>query len=149
MHLLQNEYFYIINQFIDIKKIIERLRDDNLSPRIRKIFTQIHTDYFIRKYFSTITIQTFFQNENLITSNLVENLANTPQQKELQEYLSVSDKKSQVSDTGEEKMSNIMHTIFNNLECYRLFHSKNSQTFEQNFKLKYLITYKFMMFFVI
>ena len=134
MHLLQNEYFYIINQFIDIKKIIERLRDDNLSPRIRKIFTQIHTDYFIRKYFSTITIQKFFQNENLITSNLVENLANTPQQKELQEYLSVSDKKSQVSDTGEEKMSNIMHTIFNNLECYRLFHNKNSQTFEQNFK---------------
>ena len=134
IHLLQNEYFYIFNQFIDIKKIIERLKDDNLSPRIRKIFTQIHTDYFIKNYFSTITIQKFFQNENLITSNLVENLSNTIHQKELQEYLTLSDKKSQTSESGEEKMSKIMSTIFNNLESYRYFHTKFAETFEDNFK---------------
>ena len=135
IHLLQNEYFYIFNQFIDIKKIIDRLKDGNLSPRIRKIFTQIHTDYFIRNYFSTITIQKFFQNENLISSNLVENLSNTTYQKDLQEYLTISDKKSQISDSGEEKMSKIMSTIFNNLECYRYFHTKFSEVFEGNFKL--------------
>ena len=134
IHLLQSEYFYIINQFIFIKKIIDKLNDENLSPRIRKIFTQIHTDYFIKNYFSTITIQKFFQNENLISSNLVENLSNTMYQKELQEYLVVNDKKSQSSETGEEKMSKILSTIFYNLENYRYFHDKYSQYFEGNFK---------------
>ena len=134
IHLLQSEYFYIINQFIYIKKIIDKLNEDNLSPRIRKIFTQIHTDYFFKNYFSTITIQKFFQNENLISSNLVENLSNTVHQKELQEYLVVSDKKSQTSETGEEKMSKILSTIFINLESYRSFHNKYSQVFDGNFK---------------
>ena len=135
IHLLQSEYFYIINQFIDIKKIIDKLGNDDLSPRIRKRLTQIHTDYFVKNYFSTITIQKFFQNENLITSNLVENLANTSEQKELQEYITINDKKSQASETGEEKMSKIMATIFNNLESYKYFHTKNINIFENNFKL--------------
>ena len=134
IHLLQSEYFYIFNQFIDIKKIIEKLKDDELKPRIRKIFTQIHTDYFFRNYFSTITIQKFFQNENLVSSNLVENLSNTNQQRDLQEYLTINDKKSQSSESGEEKMSKIMQTIFNNLENYRSFHNKFSDIFEGNFK---------------
>ena len=134
IHLFQSEYIYIFNQFIDIKRIIEKLREDNLSPRIRKIYTQIHTDYFIKNYFSTITIQKFFQNENLITSNLVENLSTTIHQKELQEYLTINDKKSQSSESGEEKMSKIMQTIFNNLENYRYFHNKFLTIFEGNFK---------------
>ena len=94
IHLLQSEYFYVINQFIDIKRVIEKLKEDNLIPRLRKIYTQIHTDYFVKNYFSIITIQKYFQNENLITSNLVENLSKTIHQKELQEYLTVNDKKS-------------------------------------------------------
>ena len=124
----------IIYQFIDIKRIIEKLKEDKLIPRLRKIYTQIHADYFIRNYFSTITIQKFFQNENLITSNLVENLSKTIQQKELQEYLTVNDKKSQISETGEEKMSKIMQTIFNNLEKFRYFHNKFFEIFQGNFK---------------
>ena len=134
IHLFQSEYIYIFNQFIDIKRIIEKLKEDNLSPRIRKIYTQIHTDYFIKNYFSTITIQKFFQNENLISSNLVENLSNTIHQKELQEYLTINDKKSQSSESGEEKMSKIMQTIFNNLENYRYYHNKFSNIFEGKFK---------------
>ena len=136
IHYLQSEYFYIINQFIDIKKIIDKLNEDNLTPRLRKIFSQIYIDYFIRNYFSTITIQKFFQNENLITSNLVENLSNTNQQKELQDYLIASDKKSQISESGgEEKMSKIMTTIFYNLEKYRFFHDKFSDILNNDFKL--------------
>ena len=135
VHLLQNEYFYVINQFIDIKKIIEKLKENNLNPRIRKIFTQIHTDYFVKNYFSTITIQTFFQNENLISSNLVENLSNTNQQKELQEFLTANDVKSQLSESEEDnKMSKILDTIFNNLQSYRIFHTIFIDTFQNNFK---------------
>ena len=134
IHLLQSEYFYVVNQFIDIKKMIEKLKDEDLIPRIRKIYTQIHTDYFIKNYFSTITIQKFFQNENLISSNLVENLSNTIQQKDLQDYLTLNDKKSQISESGEEKMSKIMITIFNNLESYRYFNNKFANAFEGNFK---------------
>ncbi len=29
IHLLQSEYFYVINQFIDIKRVIEKLKEDN------------------------------------------------------------------------------------------------------------------------
>ena len=135
IHLLQNEYFYIINQYIEIKKIIEKLKDNNLNPRIRRIYTQIHTDYFVRNYFSTITIQKFFQNENLISSNLVENLSNTHQQKELQEFLTISDKKSQISESDEEnKMSKILDIIYHNLQYYRYFHTKFLESFENNFK---------------
>jgi hypothetical protein len=136
VHLLQSEYFYIINQFINIKKIIEKLQDNNLNPRLRKIFTQIHTDYFIRNYFSTISIQTFFHNENLITSNLVENLSNTDPQKELQEFLTINDKKSQISDSDEEnKMSKILDIIFNNLQSFRIFYTSfYEKSFKNNFK---------------
>lgn len=136
VHLLQNEYFYVINQFINIKKIIDKLQDNNLNPRIRKIFTQIHTDYFVRNYFSTISIQTFFHNENLITSNLVENLSNTDPQKELQEFLTINDKKSQLSESEEEnKMSKILDIIFNNLQSFRIFYTSfYEESFKNNFK---------------
>ena len=136
VHLLQNEYFYVINQFINIKKIIDKLQDNNLNPRIRKIFTQIHTDYFVRNYFSTISIQSFFHNENLITSNLVENLSNTDPQKELQEFLTINDKKSQISESDEDnKMSKILDIIFNNLQSFRIFYTSfYEESFKNNFK---------------
>ena len=134
IHLLQNEYFYIINQFIDIISIIQKLKDENLKPKTRKILTKIHTDYFVKNYFSTITIQKYFLNENLITSNLVENLSNTVEQKNLHNFLTANDMKSQMSDLEDDKMSKILQSIFFNLEYYRFFDVKFSQFFENNFK---------------
>ena len=133
IHLLQNEYFYVINQFVDIKTVIEKLKDISLKPKTRKILTKIHTDYFVINYFSTITIQKYFQNENLISSNLVENLSNSLEQRELQAYLASNEIKSQSSDIEEDKMSKILQTIFLNLEYYRYFDVTYSQSFE-NFK---------------
>ena len=135
INLLQNEYFYIINKYIDIKKIIEMLNDDKLNLRIRIIFTQIHTNYFIKNYFSTITIQKFFQYENLISSNLVENLSSTTQQKELQDYLFGTEKTSQLSDEGNEKMTKILFIIFETLSKYRCYYLRFYPYFQNNFKL--------------
>ena len=135
IHLLQNEYFYIINQFIDIKSIINKLKDLKLKPKTRKILTQIYTDYFIKNYFSTITIQKYFQNENLITSNLVENLSNSLEQRELQEYLKEDENKSQISDYEVDKMNKILQIIFFNLERYKYFDVKFPQDFQNNFKV--------------
>jgi len=146
IHLLQNEYFYMINQFIDIKSLIDKLQDENLKPKTRKILTQIHTDYFVKNYFSTITIKKYFQNENLITSNLVENLSNSIEQKELQEFLNTNEMKSQISEFEDDKMSKILQVIFFNLEYYRYFDVKYAQDFENNFKatvsfFKYCVLY--------
>ena len=134
IHLLQTEYFYIINQFIDIKSIIEKLQDENLHPKTRVILTKIHTDYFVKNYFSTITIQKYFQNENLITSNLVENLSNSITQVDLQEYLNLNDKKSEISNPEDDKMSKLLNPIFYYLERYKLFHIKFKDNFENNFQ---------------
>ena len=134
IHLLQNEYFYIINQFVDIRTVIEKLKDINLKPKTRKILTKIHTDYFVINYFSTVTIQKYFQNENLITLNLVENLAISAEQKDLQNYLTANEQKSQISDLEDDKMSKILETIFLNLEYYKYFDVTYSQQFENNFK---------------
>ena len=135
IHLLQNEYFYIINQFIDIKSIIIKLKDVKLKPKTRKILTQIYTDYFFKNYFSTITIQKYFQNENLITSNLVENLSNSLEQRELQEYLNENEIKSQTSGRKVDKMNQILETILFNLEHYRCFDILFQEYFKDNFKV--------------
>ena len=90
-------------------------------------------DWIVINYFSTITIQKYFQNENLISSNLVENLSNSLEQRELQAYLASNEIKSQSSDIEEDKMSKILQTIFLNLEYYRYFDVTYSQSFE-NFK---------------
>ena len=135
IHLLQNEYFYIINQFINILTIIDKLKDENLKPKTRKVLTKIHTDYFVKNYFSTITIQKYFQNENLITSNLVENLTNSDEQKALHDYLIANDMKSQISELEDDKMSKILQVIFFNLEYFRFFDVKYSSFFANNFKV--------------
>jgi hypothetical protein len=134
IHLLQNEYFYMINQFIDIKSLIDKLQDENLKPKTRTILTEIYNDYFVKNYFSTITIKKYFQNENLITSNLVENLSNSIEQRELQEFLTANEMKSQISELEDDKMNKILQIIFFNLEHYRYFDVKYAQDFENNFK---------------
>ena len=134
IHSLQNEYFYIINQYMDMKSIIQKLQDDNLPPRIRIILTKIHTDYFEKNYFSTINIQKYFQNENLITSNLVENLTGSLTQADLQQYLNLNDKNSQIENTEDDKTSKLLNPIFSYLERYKLFHIKFKDYFEDNFK---------------
>ena len=135
IHLLQNEYFYIINQYINILAIIDKLKDENLKPKTRKVLTKIHTDYFVKNYFSTITIQKYFQNENLITSNLVENLKNSTEQQNLHDYLTANDLKSQISELEDDKMSKILQVIFFNLEYFRYFDVKYSEFFANSFKV--------------
>ena len=134
IHSLKNEYFYIINQFIDIKSIIQKLQDDNIPPKIRIILTKIHTDYFVRNYFSTINIQIFFRNENLITSNLVENLSSSLSQIELQDYLNLNEKSSQIENLEDDKTIKLINTTFYYLERYKFFHIKFKEYFENDFK---------------
>ena len=50
IHYLQNEYFYIINQYIDIVSIIKKLKRKNLLLSTRKILSKIYTDYFVKNY---------------------------------------------------------------------------------------------------
>lgn len=140
VHRLQSEYFYIFTKFIEIDKISEKLHDIDLDPKLRRIFTQIYTDYFIKNYFSIITIDKFFENENMITSNLIENLMDDKQKKKFLTtvgILSVNTGRrgSIVIDESEDLMPKVLVFIFDNLEKYKYYNEKFKNIFEKNFKL--------------
>ena len=146
IHYLQNEYFYIINQYIDIVSIIKKLKRKNLLLSTRKILSKIYTDYFVKNYFSTITITKYFQNENLIISNLVENLSGSLEQKQLQNYLNPNENKSQITESEDDKMDKILEPIYFNIQHFKYFAVTYPLTFNKDFKtavsfFKYLVLY--------
>ena len=129
VNFLQKEYFYIMNPYIEILPIMEKLNQIDISPNLRKILTKTYSNYFIESYFSLVNIKKYFSEENFVGVNLIDNADKRPTEKALQKFLT--------SDGS--KNSKIFAPIIYNLENFKYFYSTNQNTFNKG--LKFFLSY--------